>query len=384
MRVLPFSSVSTSPDINILLGIANLEAVPLDGELREPFVIASDSSKQTAVDNVLVRLTSVDGYVGLGEASPFPGISGDSQALLLKDIKRFRKRIIGRSLTLFDLENQTRQAMKFSASRAALEMAFFDILAKRAGIPLGRLLSRQTFSELPITDITIPIVTPEKARVLAQKYLELGLYRIKIKVGKDVEESVARVKAIVEVYGTKRIDDHYLEILIDANEGYSAEGAIELLKRLSDEGIYPKIFEQPVQRKNLTGLRQVKLKANQQNTRVFADESVYTKMDAAHIIDGDAADGINLKLMKHGGILEAIRIAEMARRYGLQLMIGGMVETTLAMTASLHLAKALGGLEWFDLDTPLLLHQRLLTGGMGYVGAQLILPQNPGIGVSAI
>lgn len=117
---------------------------------------------------------------------------------------------------------------------------------------------------------------------------------------------------------------------------------------------------------------------------VFADESVYDVEDARRIIRSGSADGINLKLMKHGGIVEAMRIAELAGANGLKLMIGGMVETRLAMTASLHLASALGGVHWLDLDTPLFLNEEILAGGMIYCGPQLRLPDAPGIGVTLI
>jgi L-alanine-DL-glutamate epimerase-like enolase superfamily enzyme len=171
-----------------------------------------------------------------------------------------------------------------------------------------------------------------------------------------------------------------LSLLADANEGYNLSDALAFIRNC---GIGVKIFEQPVQRHSIDELRAVKQFGDIFNVMVFADESVYTAHDAVHFIKEGAVHGFNLKLMKNGGFIEALRIAKLAIDSGLQIMIGGMVETRLAMTAGLHLARTIGHahLNWVDLDTPMLLEENILTGGMIYDGPKLTLPDAPGLGV---
>ncbi|MBI5300407.1 MAG: hypothetical protein HY877_08995 [Deltaproteobacteria bacterium] len=155
-----------------------------------------------------------------------------------------------------------------------------------------------------------------------------------------------------------------------------------LIRRLAVMDIVPIIFEQPVRRDDIEGLRRVREEANKYGTMVFADESVYSLRDAQTVLDAKSVGGINLKLMKHGGLLEAMRIADFAHEHGLKLMIGGMVESRLGMSASLHFALAIGGdVVWFDLDTPMLIEGDPLSGGLQYTGPSMTLPQSPGIGV---
>ena len=375
-----------SPDV--MRGLASCDPLvvhsvaiaPLEGRLSHPFVIASDASKQERVDNVLVALEVGDGVVGYGEAAPFAGIAGDSCEILREEIRNSLIHRCDYGMTPHSFACVLRDAIRYPSARAALETAFLDAHAKRKGLSLCKFLNHRVETRRFITDITIPIVDAEEAAGLASKYREEGFGRIKIKVGDDLERAFDRVEAIVGAYAAGGLVDG-LEILLDANEGYDATDAIGLLDFMQSRlGVVPEIFEQPVKRDDFDGMRQVRIVASTFGTRVFADESVFTCFDAAKLIQAEAADGINLKIMKHGGIIEALKIAERAIHAGLELMIGGMVETTLAMTASLHLAQLIDPV-WLDLDTPLLMDARKLRGGMIYEGASMMLPQESGIGV---
>lgn len=349
--------------------------------LREPFPIASDASKAGAADNVLVTLTDADGVTGLGEAAPYHGISGDTQALLTGDLSRAAPMLRGKEWDVEGLNRFAARTLAFPASRAAVEMAFFDILAKKEGEPLFAFFNERVDTIASVTDITIPLVEPSKAAELARRYLARGFHRIKIKVGDEREKSFQRVSAAWEVFDRAGMESK-LEIAIDANEGFCAADAIALLRRLCQARIPVKIFEQPVRRNDRTGLKQVTQDARQWGTMVIADESVFTEEEARALAENEAVHGFNLKLMKHGGLTAASRIALIAAQHGLYLMAGGMVETRLAMTAMYHLAVALGNVFWLDLDTPLLLDAPMLAGGIQYVGARIFLPEVPGIGVS--
>lgn len=369
--------------LNETLTLAQMSMVPFDADLMSPFPIASDpSSKNEATHNVLVALTSTDGISGVGEAAPFHGISGDTQETVLQELHSVAPHLLHSPMSCVELEQRLRRHLRFGSSRAAVEMAFLDLLAKKRKEPLYRLLNPKAWPHPAQTDITIPLVDKSMAVTLAEKYKEAGFSRIKVKVGDDRQASFERVVAISDVYRRER-SEKPLELLIDANEGFSSIEAIALMRRLFVAHIVPKIFEQPVSRSDLPGLKLVTEDAHQWGTRVYADEAVYTADDARKLAEEQACDGINLKLMKQGGILEALRVVEVAQQHGLSLMIGGMMETRLAMTAAFHMALAVGSVHWYDLDTPLLLEERVLEGGLTYAGPRLALPEmKTGIGVT--
>ena len=352
----------------------------LDGRLEHPFVIASDATKQTDVENVRVVVRTVDGNLGVGEAAPYKGIAGDTALAIRNDLTLAIPNIWGRDMTPVKFFSTVNRYLKWPAARAALETAYLDAQARTQGISLLTYLNPEAKKRPLMTDITIPITGVAYAFELARKYRNEGFTRIKVKVGDTVSDAVGRVGAVIAAFDEVRAGPR-LELLLDANEGYSSEKAILLLWHLENRlGRSPVIFEQPVERNDIDGMRHVRAVAEGYGTRIFADESVFTVEDARRVIGAEAADGINLKPMKHGGLIESLRIAELASEAGLELMIGGMVESRIAMTASLHLAQLIDTV-WLDLDTPLLMEVFGVTGGMIYDGANIMLSDAKGLGV---
>lgn len=368
-------------ELDTPIEIREIYAAPLDLPLSEPFHIASDDSKNAGTDNVVIQILTDDGSVGVGEAAPFFGISGDSQKSLLADIKKASPSLTGMRGTIFQYEEELRRSLKFPAMRAAVEMALFDILAKSCDLPLCTLLNPES-SPVPIeTDITIPLLGKQAAAARARNFFGMGFSRIKIKVGDGVEAAMRRVGAVVNSFsggsGSAR-----LRVLIDANEGFDPDEALRLLENLDFARNALKIFEQPVGRDDLPGMKRVSEVMSLLGGAVYADESVYTLDHARAVARTSSAGGINLKLMKHGGIIEAIRIAELARKAGLKVMVGQMIESKIATSAGYHLAMALRP-DWCDLDMPMFLgHSGMFTGGVTYNGPIIMPPQLMGIGVS--
>lgn len=362
------------------LKINNIRISPLHGSLRSPFAIATDRSKVAEIKNVMVSIDTED-KSGIGESAPFFGISNDTQSMIIDDLEAAARELPGTELDVFSLEWAALDLLRFPSSRAGLEMAFLDALAKKKDVALHTLLNPSASTKLPPIDITIPLVGSAKAEALAAKYQRSGFTRIKVKVGDEIALAEARVAAIHSMYA-KAGNAASLELLIDANAAYDPNSAIELLARLAGNGVRIAVFEQPVERCDIWGMCAVRELARDFGTLVFADESVYTTEDAELIAKTHAADGINLKLMKHGGLIEAARVAEVAREHGLKLMIGGMVETRLAMSASLALAIGLGDVHWLDLDTPLLINEDSLSGGMSYKGPSITPSGDLGLGVA--
>ncbi|PWZ09346.1 L-Ala-D/L-amino acid epimerase [Zea mays] len=212
-------------------------------------------------------------------------------------------------------------------------MALIDAVANSIRIPLWRLFGGA--SDSVTTDITIPIVTPNEAAQLAAKYCGQGFQTLKLKVGKNLNSDIEVLKAIRLVH----LDCSFI---LDVNEGYIANQAIEVLDRLNEMGVTPVLFEQPVHKDDWEGLRDVSAVAMEKyKVVVAADESCQSLLDAQKIIQGNIAHVINIKLAKLG-VLGALEIINAAGKSNTALMIGGMVETRIAMGFAGHLATGLG------------------------------------------
>jgi L-alanine-DL-glutamate epimerase-like enolase superfamily enzyme len=231
-----------------------------------------------------------------------------------------------------------------------MEMALLDALTRSYGIPLYVFFGGASSSVE--TDLSIPMVTPEHGYELAQAAVKKGLRSIKIKVGGDLREDVARVEAIRE--GAPGVG-----LTLDANQGYSASEALLCLEALNDRDIRPLLMEQPVHKDDHEGLRYV---TQHTSVPVAADESAYSAAGVARLIAMGACNVVNIKLMKCG-FVEAMDIAAVCRATHTQLMIGAMMESRLATSASAHFVAGLGGFRYIDLDTPMLLSDDPFTGG---------------------
>jgi L-alanine-DL-glutamate epimerase-like enolase superfamily enzyme len=221
------------------------------------------------------------------------------------------------------------------------------------------------------SDITVSLVPPDEARLAARRIVDRGVRTIKIKVGEGLDPDEARVRSVA---GASR----GLRLMLDANQGYSASDSLRLLSRLRRRGIVPVLFEQPAEADDYAGLRAV---AARGGVPVAADESASSRMAVLRLVRERAAQVINIKLMKCG-LLEAWDIAAIARSAGLGLMIGGNIESSLAMTAAAHFAAGLGGFSFVDLDTPLWFSRDPMTGvRLGPGGLYDLSGVKAGIGV---
>jgi len=202
------------------------------------------------------------------------------------------------------------------------------------------------------TDMSIPMVTPEHGYELAKDIIARGITRIKIKVGGDIRDDVARVEAIREAAPG-------IGLTLDANQGYTPSEALLCLEALDDHDIRPLMMEQPVHKDDYDGLRYV---TQHTSVPIAADESASSAANVAHLISIGACNVVNIKLMK-SGIVEALDIAAVCRANHIQLMIGAMMESRLATAAAAHFVAGLGGFRFIDLDTPMLLAEDPFTGG---------------------
>lgn len=349
--------------------LRRLAVVRLDVPMKEPFGIAGGA--QTRAANVLVRAELADGAVGWGEGAPMPAFNGETQAGTLAAARRAAAALRGAEAGSFNAwgPGLTRLLPRRACARAAVETALLDAWTRSLGVPLRTLFGGAT--DRLATDITIPIVTPDKAARAARDIRAFGVRTLKIKVGRRVPDDAARVLAALAAAPGS-------ELMLDANAGYSASDALRLLALLRAEGAEPALFEQPVAADDLAGLRRVRRAGK---VRVAADESADSAAAVLRLAAAGACDVVNVKVMKLG-LLGALETARAARACGFSLMIGGLVETRLGMTAAAHLACGLGGFEFADLDTPLFLARDPMRGvPIRRGGLYDLAPVKAGVGV---
>jgi L-alanine-DL-glutamate epimerase-like enolase superfamily enzyme len=348
--------------------IAKLSAEPLDIELSEPFGIAGGSQHTAA--NLLVTLELDDGTAGLGEAAPFPAVNGETQADALAALGDAASLVLGLDAARWRHVASGLRELSAPSARCAVECALFDALCRRAGISLWSWFGGAE-RELR-TDITIPTGSTGHARRSAERATARGFSTLKIKVGGvALADDIERLRAILEAAP-------HSSLLLDANASLTADEALALLDALGDDQKRVVLFEQPTPAGDHAALRRVRQAAG---IPVAADESARSAADVADIVRERAADVVNIKIMKCG-VVEALDMIATARASGLGLMVGGMVESQLAMSVSASLAAGSGGFAFVDLDTLLFMRDAPLSGGARWRDAAVCLdPSARGHGV---
>ena len=349
--------------------IVSFSAEALDIPLLEPFGISGGA--QAAANNVLVRLELEDGSRGWGEAAPLPPYNGETQGQALAALKAARPWLEGwrgsdwRALAV---EFRTRGGGGCGSAQCAFETALVDALARRAGSPLWGFLAHGAAAERAArpdaleTDMTVTTGTVAQAAASAKAIRDRGIRLIKVKVGGKggSAHDLARLAAIHEVAPGA-------PLIIDGNAGVPRADARELVLGLRRLGITPAVLEQWLAKGDHAGAREL---AEFSGWPVAADESVTTAAEARAVVAERAAQIINIKLMK-AGLAEVLDIAAVAREAGLGLMIGGNVESILAMTTSACFAIGQGGFRYADLDTPLFLAANPFAGGYRLDGGRI-------------
>jgi len=330
--------------------IRSITVEPLNIPLLKPFTIATGTTSEAR--NVLITITLADGSIGYGESAPFSPSTGETQETALAAARGCAELLQGKDAAHWRVLSKLMHSIYFSQSTAiaGMEMALLDALTHSYGIPLYIFFGgTSTFVE---TDMSIPLVTPEHGYELAKDAIAHGITSIKIKIGGDIREDVARVEAIREAAPG-------VGLTLDANQGYTASEALLCLEALDDHDIRPLMMEQPVHKDDYEGLRYV---TQHTSVPIAADESAYSAANVAHLIAMGACNIVNIKLMK-SGFVEALDIAAVCRATHTELMIGAMMESRLAIAAAAHFVAGLGGFRFIDLDTPMLLAEDPFTGG---------------------
>ncbi len=337
---------------------------------HKPFRTASVVSD--VCRTLVVRVYTRSGLSGLGEAVPKPLLTGETVEGCEAALRQFLWPAV-QGLEAWAVED-LHQAMGrvvsgHPAARAALDMAVHDLLARAAGVPLAAFLGGTLRPVL--TDFSIGLCSPAEAAAEGRRLVEAGYRAVKVKVGHDPDQDVERVRAVRAAVGPD------IGLRVDANEGWNYTQALRALRRMEPCDL--QLVEQPLPRWDLEGMSRLRARIL---PPLAADEAVHTLQDARRVLETGAADILNLKLMKCGGLHPARQIVALARAGGLGLMIGGMVgESGISVAAGASLAAA-ASFDFADLDADLLLQDDLCCGsGPGLVESQRILPDRPGLGL---
>jgi L-alanine-DL-glutamate epimerase-like enolase superfamily enzyme len=347
--------------------IASIDIYPFPIKMRAPFRIATMVADHAP--NVLIAIRTDEGLIGWGEASPLHSITGETQGICIAAARELRPLLLDANpLEISALVDKMDRFLPHNATiKSAFDMALHDIAAQAAGMPLYRYLGGDI---RPMeTDITLGIGDPAEAGPQAAALLSEGPGILKVKLGVGFAEDVARIASIRDAIGPAT------RIRIDANQGYDATTAIQVLNALAAYNI--EFCEQPVRGHDTAGLKAVSAASP---IPVMADEALFHPSDALHIAAERAAPMFNIKLSKSGGIHNALKIAHIAEAAGIPCMVGCMLESRLGLVAAAHFACATRAVRYYDLDTCFEQAENPIDGGIQYDGGSVLIPSANGMG----
>lgn len=334
-----------------------LQAEYLALRTKHPFIIARGG--QSDYRTVWVRLTDGDGNEGWGEAAPTK-FYGETSETVMETLQVYAQHLPADPFDFEETDRRLEAALRGNPSaRAAISAAMHDLAGKRLGIPVYQMWGLDP-ARAPVSTFTIGIDTPERIRMKVHEAAEYPI--LKIKLGSDRD---------LEILQTIR-DATDRELRVDANAGWTVKQTIRMLPVLEEFGVT--VLEQPLVPTDLEGLGVIRRAAR---IPLIADESCKTASDIPGLVG--QVDGINIKLAKCGSLREAIRMIATARAHHLMVMVGCMIESSLAITAAAHFTPLV---DIVDLDGAALLSEDPFTGAT-IAGGQLRLPTGPGLGVTA-
>ena len=321
-------------------------------------------------ETMVLRIDTDEGITGYGEAGPLEYVTGDNLDTCMIIAEEFRKKLLGTDPVAVNTVHEIMDSMYHghTAAKAAFDISCYDISAKKMGVPLYKYLGGS--NPVLVSDVTIGIGSP---RTMAEDCLEWkakGFDILKIKLGHDIKTDAERIRAIREAVGNDVI------LRVDANQGWSVKDTLQIAPLL--HSLQVELIEQPVRDSDFAGLKEIK---DHTSIPVIADESCHLPYDAAKLAAMRACDGMNIKLMKCGGIAPALKINAVCEANHLFCMLGCMGESVIANTAAMHLAAACRNITKADLDITFFSHCDWITGGFTSEGGKITLSEKPGIGI---
>ncbi|MFZ3579530.1 dipeptide epimerase [Virgibacillus sp. DJP39] len=342
--------------------------------LKKPF----KTSVRTAHDlnSILVKVQTDEGEVGFGEAAPNPLVTGETKESIISAIQNFIKpKIINSDVNnLEEIMNKLHNSiLNNNSAKAAVDIAIYDLYSKSLKIPLYKSIGG--YSSNIETDITISVNHIDEMVSDSIEAVENGYGTLKIKLGLNFNEDIDRVMEIRKAVGNN------VNLRIDSNQGWSPKEAVKVIREFEKKDLRIELIEQPVNYQNINGMAYVK---DNVHTPIMADESVFSPRDAIEVIQRNAADLINIKLMKTGGIYRALQLCSIAESLGIQCMVGCMMESKIGISAASHLGAAKRNITKVDLDAHNLCATDPFVGGPIFNKNNIHMTNEHGIGFNDI
>jgi len=349
--------------------ITRIDLFPKIFRLKNPYAIAYDSI--ATAQNLIVRIETKSGLVGWGNAAPDPHVTGETIEMTGEILSNeLIPAMVGREARSLARIHEILQqkAPPAPAARAAIDMAVYDLFGQYAKLPLYQLLGWARPKIL--TSITIGITAIEESVRQAREFVRAGFLVLKIKTGLDWQKDAERVKAIRAAVGAD------IALRVDANQGYGVQQALEFIRAV--ERCRIEFIEQPTPAKNLADLKRVR---GLSKIPLMADESALSANEVLHLAANEIVDMVNLKLMKTGGMTGTMQAVAVAATGKLPVMLGCNDESRISIAAAVHLACALPGVQYADLDGSFDIVDDVATGGFELKDGYIIPSDKPGLGV---
>ena len=307
--------------------ITDIKWEKLQIELDKPFVIATGVS--THANTMIIKVETDEGIVGYGESYPSRAVTGETIDTVAAVLPLFRDALMGQNPFAIERIHKIMASviLRNSSAKAGIDIALYDIMGKKLGLPLYQLLGGH--GNTLTTDMTVSIDTPEAMAAEALVYKQQGYRVLKIKAGIDPDADVKAMRLIREAVGP------HMRLRADANQGWSVNTAINVINAYKQYGV--EMVEQPVKHWDVDGLAYIRSRVK---VALGADESLHTPEDAMGLAQAEAVDIFNIKLMKSGGIYPALRINAIGEAGGIHVMLGCMMETRIGNAASAALVAA--------------------------------------------
>ncbi|PWY55445.1 dipeptide epimerase [Legionella qingyii] len=354
--------------------IMEIHIAQLTIPLIRPFITAVRRTE--CVEDVVVMIKTDSGNWGYGSAASTPAITGDSTESIIFAIKTILgPQLIGRSISelnlLLQMNNQA--IARNTSAKAAIDIALHDLFAQHCGLPLYKLLGGNTNSISSCITISV-----KEIDAMVQDAVDLvnqGHQTIKIKLGLNPIEDIKRVHAIRQAVGDS------ITLLVDANQGWSYDDALKVIESLKQQHLNIALVEQPIRAQDLLHLKAI---SEQVDCLIIADEACFSPEDTLNIAKINACDGVNIKLMKSGGIENAQAIYNIAKSAHMKIMVGCMLESPIGIAAIASFALSKPDIFYADLDPIYLIRDNYVLGGAQRLGAKIILSDKPGLGIEGI
>ncbi len=352
--------------------IEDIEVKIIKVPLKKPFV--TSLRRVDVLEAIVLMLKTKNNLVGYGETAPTFAVTGDDLKTIIKALDLIYKNIEGKSVANFtEILNIVHNSIEDNYSaKSAMEIALYDIFSQNLKLPLYRFLGgkQKKFK----TGITISLNDTQTMIRDSVEAVDSGFESLKIKLGEDYKEEFYKVKSIHKAVGKD------ISLKLDANQGWNESECISFLNNLENDKIPIELIEQPVDKRDIEGLKYIKERTS---IPVLADESVFSPKDAIEILDKQAVDFINIKLDKCGGISKALLIADICKLYGVKCMMGCMLEGPISVAAAVHVASSRSDtITMVDLDAPVLYKNYPLKVGVRFDKSSIEIADICGLGVS--